>query len=712
MKNLILILFTTITTWVASAQNTSNIDFNSLTPEQIEMYKQYISKTDHSASVSEKNSLTNAGRITNDSINTIKGNYSNKFFGSYLFNSQNLTFEPQLNIPTPRNYILGVNDEVLVDISGLYDANYRLNVSPDGNIRVPNVGLIKVAGYTIDDAAKKIRTEIAKYFQGTSSGVTKVNVSLGNIRSIRVIVIGEAVRPGSYTLPSLASAFNALYACGGPTLNGSMRDVKIIRNGKTISTLDVYGILTDGLPVKDISLQDGDIIRVEPYKTKIYITGATKRTGIFELLPNENIQKALGFAGGFNEKANKSNLKVFRYSDEGRTVLNVTSQQFSYFIPSAGDSIIISTTYENNEGYEVSISGEVKKPGVYQLIENFRLKDLITRAEGFTDIALTDSIELIRAIKNKDNLEKSQEKSTVIKIKLPKNISEISDSDNLQLENGDQVVVRAIPGFEKTRMIRVEGEIYLPGGYNLKNKSERVSDIISRAGGLTSYAYPKGAFLIRSESLDDTERKLNQIVKNNTLTQLNKRQSNTIDLNMLKATGVSSLDDISAIDTLQQKLSGSKIVNKVFAQENVVGLDLDAIMKNPKSKSDLKLENGDIIYIPREQQTVKVSGQVLFPTIVCYEESYKLNDYILNSGGFAENANKNNIFVLYSNGNVKGTKRFLFFRSYPKIEPGAQIIVSDKPILLKNKVTVGETVGILTSTTSMLVLIYSFVFNK
>jgi polysaccharide biosynthesis/export protein len=708
MKNLFLTFICLFVFVGVFAQDMSKVDVSKLTPEQIEMYNKYMSKgTETSSKNNSVAGLTEDRRMENDSLKLDKKFLKSKIFGSYLFDTQRLTFEPKLNIPTPPNYILGTYDEVLVDISGLYEANYKLKISPEGNIRIPNVGQVKVSGRTIEDATRKIKNEISKYYQGVSSGQTHVNVSLGNIRSIRVIVVGDAVRPGTYTLPSLATAFNALYACGGPNETGSMRNIKVVRSGKTIANLDVYGILSEGVDVNDVPLQDGDIIRIEPYKTRIFIDGAVKRSGLFEGLPNESLQRILNFAGGFSEKADKSKIRVFRYSETGRSVVDVKSSQFNSFIPESGDSAFVSTMFEAKEGYEVTVSGEVKKPGKFLLTENARLKDLLLRSQGFTEAAFTDSVEIIRSIKKMDVLDHSNDKSLVIKVNVDRNLLNISEANNLLLEPGDQVVVRRIPGFEDIRMIRVEGEVKFPGSYNIENKTERISDVLIRAGGVTDYAYSAGAFLIRSETSNEIEQKLNQIIRSNSLNQLGKKQNKSIDLNMLKNSGSNAVESIEVADSLQKKLSGFDVVDKVFKEENVVGIDVDFIMKNRGSASDLKLEEEDIIYIPREQQTVKVLGQVLFPTIVCYNSNYRLKDYVISAGGFADNASKNNIFVLHSNGSVKGTKKFLFFRKYPKIEPGSQVVIPEKPIELKNKMTAGETVGMLTTISSMLLLIYT-----
>lgn len=779
-------------------------DLSKLTPEQLDMYKKYMAgkNTTASPSVAPKENVTVRKVDVNDSLMTkpkqeiVTPAPKLTVFGSNLFTTQNLTFEPNLNIPTPPDYILGTYDELVINISGLYEANYKLKVSPEGIINIPNVGSIKVSGLTIENVTRTIKNRISKVYMGVSSGETKVNISLGNIRSIRVMVVGEAVRPGTYTLPSLATAFNALYSCGGPNDIGSMRNIKVIRAGKVIANLDMYHFLVDGMLIDNVVLQDEDILKIDPYKIRVLFTGAIKHPAIFEGMKNETLKDIIRYAGGFSDNANRSKITVFRYADKGKTVIDVPGNELSSFQMKSGDSCNVTQTYnkfdnrvdikgsvyrpgayalepgltvkkliakadgikedaylnmayitrkkENQipeiigfnlgevlkgsapdvllqkddsvairslfdyrEGQKVSILGEVKSPGTYPLIENITLKDLIFKARGFTEMAATDSIELIRPIKNQDSLLISDIKSIVMKFAIDKDLNFKPGSGDILLQNGDQVIVRTISGYEGIRMVSIEGEVLHPGSYNIINKSEKISDIIKRAGGFTPYAYPTGAFLIRSERISNTEQKLNRIMAENSKTQLEISPNKTLDANMLKASGATTVQGYTAMDSIQKKLSGSQVVGKIFNPEGVVGLNLKEIMSEPGGKYDFKLEEGDIIYVPRELQTVRVLGQVLFPTIVRYDQNMRLMDYINGSGGLSLNADRSKIFVLYPNGGAKSTKSFLGIRSYPKIQPGARIIVPEQPIEIRNKLTTGETVSILTSITSTVALCYS-----
>lgn len=275
------------------------------------------------------------------------------------------------------------------------------------------------------------------------------------------------------------------------------------------------------------------------------------------------------------------------------------------------------------------------------------------------------------------------------------------------LENGDQVIVRTISGYEDTRMVKVEGEVLQPGTYNITNKAERISDVIKRAGGFTRYAYPLGAYLIRTEKATGVQQKMNELTKENAKKQFKSKSDNKVDATLLKTAGAAEV--LGGADSIQNKMTKSGAIDKVFKTEGIVGINLVEIMKHPGGKDDFYLEEGDDIFIPRELQTVRVMGEVLFPTYVGYQRGMRLGSYINRAGGYTEQAQKKKVFVLYANGTAKSTTRFLGIRFYPKLQPGARIIVPEKPTEIKNPLSAGEMVGILTSITSAMVLIYSVV---
>ncbi|MBV5283198.1 MAG: SLBB domain-containing protein [Paludibacter sp.] len=782
-------------------------DLSKLTPQQLEAYKKYTSGKASTTTTNapaefeertlinedgEKPKIAEADQKVKKTIAPATPTEISTVFGSQLFSKENLTFEPKLNIATPTNYVLGTYDEVMVDISGLYEASYKLKVSPEGTIRIPNVGPVKVAGSTIENATRAIRNQVGKIYMGVSSGETHVNVSLGNIRSIRVSVVGEATRPGSYTLPSLATAFNALYACGGPNAIGSMRDIKVIRGNKVVANLDVYSYLFDGVLSENVGLHDGDIIKVEPYVNKVTISGAVKHPAVFETTRNETLQQLVRYAGGFADNAYKLKLTVLRLNAVGKTVVDVTDKQLSSFKLMSGDSCFVSTTainkYDNRvdltgavlhpgtyalesgltvkqlvekagglkddaflnmayinrkqlnqipeiigfnlgevlkgtandillqkddslvikslfdyrEEQAVEVMGAVNNPGKFKFVENITLKDVIFKANGFKAMAMTDSVELVRVIRDPEQLLNTNEKTIVFKFALDKELNFKKGVSDMVLQNGDRIIVRTIAGYEDVRMVKVEGEVLRPGAYNITNKAERISDVIRRAGGFTRYAYPLGAFLIRTEKTTGIEQRMNELTKDNTKKQLQSKNDNKLDATLLKTAGMASTG-VTAMDSIQK----ANQVEKIFKNEGVVGINLDEIMKNPGGKKDFFLEEGDNIYVPRELQTVRVVGEVLFPTYVGYQKGMSLGKYINNAGGFSIQAEKKKVFVLYANGTAKSTNRFMWIRFYPKIQPGARIIVPEKPAELKAKLSPGENIAVLTSVTSVVALIYS-----
>jgi len=804
MTRISFILCIAFFTFTSYAQDLSKIDLSKLTPEQIEMYKKYMASkgnaTPLAAASADSKTPEDRKIVVDEAAANVPVTNSLGFFGSYLFSNQQLSFEPKLNIATPANYVLGAYDELIVDVSGLYEAYYKLKVSPEGTIRIPNVGPVKVSGRTIEDAARSIKSSVSQVYQGVSSGETKINVSLGNIRSIRVTVIGDAVRPGTYTLPSLATAFNALYACGGPSVSGSMRTVKVIRAGKQIAIIDVYKFLTDGAIPNNVLLHDEDVIRIDPYKMRVTVKGTTKISGVFEGVEGETLNDIIRYAGGFKDDAYSKIVTLVRITDNQKKVIDILEDDYKRFRIKSGDEytfssnpdrfknlieivgsvnrpgvyslesaptvkqliqnaaglkedafmnmavitrkrenlvpeiinfnlkdlldgkisdiilkrndkVEISNLFDYRLGYKVTISGEVKAPGTYPLVENLTLMDVILKAKGFTEAAETDSIEVIRPVKEKNQLMSSNIKSSVYKFKINKELLLNGSEGNFVLENGDQVVVRSIPGFENIRMVRLDGEVLRPGAYNIISKKEYISDVIKRSGGFTNYAYPAGAFLIRNQKFDDAQLKLNNFMMQNAKTQFEKSSSNKIDVQMLEQAGLKQSGSIAAIDSLQQKLMGVDLLNNIENTEGIVGINLENIMRNPHGKFDIKLEEGDIIYVPRELQTVRVMGAVYFPTYVRYDNSYSLKDYINGAGGVSNSAQRSKIFVLNPNGTSKSTRSFLGLRFYPKVMPGSQILVPQKQIDIRQKMTTGETISVMTSVTSMAAIVYSILSN-
>lgn len=720
-----------------------------------------------------------------------------KVFGSEIFNNSKISFEPNLYLPTPANYIIGTNDELLVDVSGLYDVSYKAIVSPEGRIRIPNAGLLKVGGMTFESATNSIKRELSKYYSGINTGETKVNVSLGNIRSIKVSIAGEAAFPGTYTLPSLATVINALYACGGPGKIGSMRDVKVVRNEKTVAELDFYQFLMTGKLNNNIVLQDNDVIIIEPNTNKVIVDGAINRRGIYEVKQGESLYDMLNYAGGFREDANRSMISVFRYSGTRRTVVDIPATYAATSLVKSGDSIYIAkieNVFDNRVelsgavyrpgGYEltadlsvktliekaggvlddafinmatikrqrkndlpemisfnlgkvlkgenkdvvlmkgdsvqvdfisdfmeeqvVSIEGEVVDPGRFPLTMKMSVRDLIFKAKGFTEKASTDNVELIRIIKDPSKMEGGNKKSVINNFKFDKDLNFDEDSGDIELENGDLVIVRPIEGIEPIRIVSIDGEVKNPGFYNIEHKNIKVSDLVKMSGGFTKYAFVGGAYLLRNENRDLNENSMSNILSRNLKRIMQSTSSNNFDMSMLNKMQVNSIEELNALDTISG-LSNVKEIQDLLQSQGVVSLDLNEIIKQPGSYKDIFIEDGDILFVPKKSQTVKVIGEVMYPSFVVHTNSYGFRDYITSSGGFSNRALKKNSFVLRPNGKVIGTKSFLGIKIYPKVVAGSIIVVPKKPVELTNKMNTAEIVTMSSSLTSMLALIYSMI---
>ncbi len=752
-----------------------------MTPSEAELLRVRIEKaSDKSGNTSTDNSSTKLpedktkalpdiaeSRMT-DTTNKVKiVKNPKKIFGLEIFNNGILSFEPNLKIATPVGYIIGPDDEIVINIYGYQEAKYTLKVGPEGDINIPFAGVMYVAGMTIEQATEKIKSKLAvSGYSNITTGLTKVNVSIGRIRSIKVTVLGEVVKPGTYTLPSLATAFNALYMSGGPNDIGSMRHIQIIRNGKVVSNLDIYDFLVKGDQRGNISLHDQDVIRIPPYKVRVSLEGEVKRTGLYEIKPNETLQNLLDFAGGFSDSAFTSAITGYKVTDEANKIVDIQQSNYDKYQPSRSESFVvkkavgrftnrvsisgavylpgdyelsanmtmkdliqkarglkenafntrglilrekqdltpeylsfspidimkygseklflkpndkitISAVEDLKEKTNISIYGEVRDPGSYVFVENMSLKDLVFLAGGFSDAAIPQRIEVARRLRKQDFKIEDMEVSEVL------DITSVSDLEmkggDIILQPYDAVVVRKNPGYQKQINVRVEGEIVYPGTYVLKTKNERISDLLKRAGGITPQAYNEGGYLTRTNN------------KNALINELNNKKITKIQ------------------ETLRD--TTNKLEEEVARSVDQIAIDLKEVLTNPGGRNDLVLEESDVITIPKEKMDVRISGQVLFPTRVVFQDNLSMDDYLGRAGGMADNARRNKIYVLYPNGNAAKTSSFLFFKSYPKITPGSEVIVPKKHLIERRRLSTGEVIGIATAVTSFAGVLLSLLIN-
>ena len=691
-------------------------------------------------------------RIVLDSSNILK------VYGSELFSKENLTFEPNLQIATPKNYEIGTGDQLIIDLFGYSDANFKLKVTTEGMIRIPNVGPVKVAGLNFEDAQNKIKSQLSKIYPQIQTGKTSVQVSLGQIRSVRVTLIGEVERPGSYSLSSLSNVANALYASGGPNKIGSFRNIELIRNGKVVANFDLYEFLQKGDRSKNLRLEDDDIIKVNPYDTRVIITGAIKRKAIYEARKTESLQDLLVVAGGFSDNAYQQFIRLVRNGKNSKESITVKADQFAKFNLQAGDSCFIdsiSARFTNRvvitgaiyhpgvysiqefgtlkpllqiagireeaylqRGYikrrddnylpkaidvnmadvlagktdialqredsirvfsllelrpkdSVTINGEVNRPGSFNYADSMQLQDLILLAGGFNDGASNAEIEVARRIKNNSGKEGEKDQYAIVNtIALNKILDKTKDLPVVYLQAYDIISVRKDPSYKEQITVEIQGEVLYPGKYTVQNNKESISDLVKRAGGLRTTAYAEGGMLLRNTFSDTIESNLSedriQTIKNQTK-------------------GVDSLS--------------SALINSINRGKKIVNINLHLALEKPSSFNDIKLQAGDVLRIPKFPETVQSFGSVYVPKKIVYSDKLTFKKIIDESGGFLVQAARKKSYVMYPNGEIRTTSHFLFFKSYPKIKPGAEVYV---PLKTKSNFGLTELAGITALVTGLL----------
>ncbi|RDB06277.1 sugar transporter [Runella aurantiaca] len=625
-----------------------------------------------------------------------------KVYGSELFNTEGLTFEPSLRIATPKNYQLGPDDELLVEIYGDAKGSYRLKVSPEGTVKVLNLAPIYVSGLTIEEARDKIVGRLRQSYAGLNSSGSFASINLGNIRSIKVMVTGEVVKPGVYTVSSLATAFNALYLCGGPNKNGSFRAINVIRNNKVVRTIDIYDFLLRASQADNIILQDQDIIQVPFYLTRVELDGEVKRPAIYELKKGETLQQLVDLAGGFNEHAYQASITMRRNTDKARKVVTVIKNEYATFLPQSGDAIMVGKVLERFDN-KVVIEGAISRPGEYALGDNLKtLKDLINQSEGVREDAF-----LNRALIHR---EKPNREPEVIAVALGKVLS--NELPDIELKNQDSVVISSIKNLREEYFVTIVGEINNPSDFPFA-EAMTVSDLITQAGGLTDGAIDSRieiARRIKDNNLPDVAEnvtiqiitlKINRdlsllpadkefklqpfdIVYIRKSTRYDKQRSVVI-LGEVNYPGTYAIQNNSErVTQLLERAGGPKLngylPNAVFRRDGGrIALDIQRIVDNPALESNIILEEGDTIFVPERSELVRIDGAVLNPSVVNYSKGFSYENYLSQAGGYGDRAMKSRVYVTYANGYTERTRKFLFFNIRPKIQPGSVISVPYKP---------------------------------
>ncbi|CAG9902139.1 MULTISPECIES: SLBB domain-containing protein [Bacteroides] len=681
---------------------------------------------------------------------------SNQVFGRNIFNTRNLTFEPSVNLATPSNYRLGPGDEVIIDIWGASQNTIRQQISPDGTINIQKIGPVNLNGLTIAEANDYLKKTLNKIYNGLNNAndpTSDIRLTLGGIRTIQINVMGEVVQPGTYSLSSFSTVFHALYRAGGVSDIGSLRNVQLVRNGKNIATIDVYQFIMKGNIQDDIRLQEGDVVIVPAYDVLVKIDGKVKRPMRFEMKKDENLSTLISYAGGFDADAYTRSLRVVRQNGQEYEVNTVKDLDYSVYkmrngdvvtaeailnrftnkleirgavyrpgiyqlngklntvrelvneaqgltgdaflnravlyrqredlttevipvdikaimdgtsqniILTKNDILYIPSIHDLEDRGDVVIHGEVAKPDSYPYADNMTLEDLIIQAGGLREAASVVRVDVSRRIRNPHSTVDNDTIGRTYTFSLKEGFV-IDGTPGFVLQPYDEVYVRRSPGYQAQQNVVVEGEILFGGSYAMTSREERLSDLINKAGGTTNYAYLRGAKLTRVANASEK-----------------KRMGDVIRL-MSRQLGEAMIDSL-----------GIRVEDHF-----TVGIDLEKALANPGSTADIVLREGDVVFIPKSTNTVKINGAVMVPNTVSYMKGENIDYYLNQAGGYSENAKKSKKFIVYMNGQVTKVKG----SGKKQIEPGCEIIVPSKA---KKNTNIGNILGYATtfSTLGMMV---------
>lgn len=699
-----------------------------LPPTEIEVFKKRLTQIQASGLKGESKALKrmpDSARIIRDTIVPVipqQAKSVNRVYGFDFFNNSKITFEPNLRIASPQNYILGPEDELVIMVTGLNETTITRKISPDGTIQIPYAGIVYLNGFTMEQASRAIKAKLQKIYPAINSGASQVTVNLGNVRSIRVTIMGEAKLPGTYSLSSLASVFNALYLSGGPAANGSLRNIELIRANRVFKTIDLYDFLQKGLMSDNISLHDQDVIRFPVYRKRVAIEGAVKRPAVYELRDTETLENLINYAGGFSDEAYRAMAKVSQYGDKERSVRDVPSSLFDRYVPLNADSVFFEAIL-NRFVNRVFVNGAVYRPGTFELTPGLSLMQLIGKADGLRDDAF-----LTRGYIKRTSPELDKE---VVSFDLSRIRS--GTEQDIQLVREDSIMILSTNDLREGRSITIEGYVRKPGTFTFR-QGMTIQDIVAMAGGFSTAA--AGHRIEISRILKDaSDIVANQLVKTYTIeldSALYSKNSGSFNLEPLDYIYVPRLVNYRAIGNVRvngevlfpgdysiQKRdetandiiaraggltpSGSLEYAQVFRKGIRVDVDLEG--KPDKFNANaLIIMPGDSIVVPRENLFVEVSGAVNTPQLLKYARpGFKY--YINAAGGGKQNASLKRSYIQYANGINRPVRHFLFFRNYPRVEPGSKIIVPEKQPDLRFKIGFGEASAITSALTALVGMI-------
>ena len=683
----------------------------------------------------------------------VSGVGGKKVFGHDIFNNKLLSFEPNMNIATPQDYVLGPGDQLVIDVYGASQKSYQLTVSPEGTVTVPDYGPISVSGMTVAAANSRIRGSLGSRYSSSN-----LKVSVGQTRTILINVMGEVQKPGTYHLSAFASVFHALYAAGGIGELGTLRNVRVLRGGNLVTVVDIYEYILNGRLAGNIRLKDGDVIQVGPYDCLVNVSGNVKRPMYYEMRANESVATLLKYAGGFAGDAYRKSVRLTRKTGERYGVYNIDEFEQASFRVADGDAVQVDAMLERFENMVevsgavfrpgqyrlgeqvttvrglieqadgltedaftahavlhrmradrslevipvnvggimagtvadiplanedvlfiptqtelinsryVNINGEVLSPGQYQWAANMTIEDLVMKAGGLTDAASVAKVTVSRRLVDPKATKATSELAKTYSFAL-KDGFVIDGTPGFLLEPYDIVHVFRSPGFHTPRTITIEGEVNFAGSYTLEKKNQRLSDLVNMAGGVTADAYVEGARLIRR--MDETERaRLRMAMQTVRMSQ--------------------DSEDSVAVEKVQQ--------SDIYT----VGIHLDEALENPGGDADIVLREGDRLIIPEYEGTVKISGDVMYPNTVAFQDGKNYKWYVRQAGGFGERAKKRKTYVIYPNGTMAQVNHGA------EITPGCEIIVPSKP--KREAMTTAQWMGIGSTAASIATMIATIIY--
>lgn len=667
-------------------------------------------------------------------------------FGRNIFNTRNLTFEPNSNMATPPNYQLGPGDEVIIDIWGASQTSIRQTITPDGTINMQELGPIYLSGMTVEEANRFLKNKLGTVFSNENN---QIQVTLGNTRTIQINIMGEVVQPGTYALSAFSTVFHALYRAGGVNDIGSLRNVQLVRNGKKIAAVDVYDFIMQGKIKDDIRLQEGDVIIVPAYDMLVKMSGNVKRPMRFEMKKDETLAALIKYAGGFNADAYSKSVRMVRQNGMEYEVKTVDEMDYSVCQLRDGDVVTVGAIL-NRFTNKVEIKGAVYRPDIYALDGKVNtVRALIEKAQGLMDDAFTNRAVLQR---QRDDLT-SEIVSVDVKALMNGTIPDIP------LRKNDILYIPSIHDLQDLGSVTIYGEVAKPDSYPYADNMT-LEDLIIQAGGLKEAAstvrvdvsrrikdtksvnstdsigqmfsfalkdgfvidgqpgfvlQPYDQVFVRRSPGYQTQQNVSiqgEVIFGGTYT-LTSKAERLSDL-VKKAGGVTNSAYVRGAKLIRVandeekkrmqdvvKLMGRELGENAIDSLGLqvdnqfsVGIDLEAALANPGGDADLVLREGDVLNIPEYVNTVKINGAVMMPNTVSYRKGEKVSYYLSQAGGYSQHAKKSKKFIIYMNGQVEKVKG----SGKNQIEPGCEIIVPNKK---QSKANIGNILGYATSFSSL-----------